>query len=177
MNGTLTLNADGSYDYVHDGSETTSDSFVYQVCDTEPLCHTATVLLTITPVNDAPVAVDDAGGVAEGGTLNQAAPGLLTNDSDPETDPLTVTTTPVSAPLNGTLTLNADGSYDYVHDGSETTSDSFVYQVCDTEPLCNTATVLLTITPVKRCAGGGGRRGRRGGRRHAEPGGSGSSDE
>jgi hypothetical protein len=54
-------------------------------------------------------------------------------------------TTPLSGPANGILTLNADGSFSYTHDGSETTSDSFVYQICDTGPLCDTATVLITI--------------------------------
>ena len=87
------------------------------------------------------------GGVAEGGTLNQAAPGLLTNDSDPETDPLTVTTTPVSAPLNG----HADPQRRWLlrlrcMTAAQPPRDSFVYQVCDTEPLCDTATVNITIT-------------------------------
>jgi hypothetical protein len=84
--------------------------------------------------------------VAQGGTLDEPAPGLLGNDSDPENDPLTVSTTPVTPPTNGILTLYADGSYTYVHDGNDTTSDSFVYEVCDSEPLCDTATVNLSIT-------------------------------
>jgi hypothetical protein len=36
------------------------------------------------------------------------------------------TFTPVTAPTNGSLTHFADGSYTYIHDGSETISDSFV---------------------------------------------------
>jgi len=147
-NGSLTLYADGSYSYTHDGSETASDSFVYQVCDTGPLCDTATVNLTITTGNEPPVANGDTGTLGEGGTLNEPAPGVLGNDSDPENDSLTVATTPVTPPTNGSLTLNADGSYTYIHDGSETASDSFVYQVCDTGTLCDTATVDLTITPA-----------------------------
>jgi VCBS repeat-containing protein len=119
---------------------------VYEVCDAGPLCDTATVNLTITAVNDPPVGNDDTGSVAEGGTLNVAAPGVLSNDTDPENDPLTVITTPVTSPANGTLMLNADGSYSYTHDGSQTTSDSFVYQVCDTEPLCDTATVTIDVS-------------------------------
>jgi hypothetical protein len=101
----------------------------------------------VTGVNDPPVASNDTGSVARGGTLDQPAPGVLSNDGDPESDPLAVTTTPVTLPTDGTLTLDANGSYTYIHDGSETVSDSFVYQVCDTEPLCDTATVDLTITP------------------------------
>jgi len=86
--------------------------------------------------------------VAVGGTLNQPAPGVLGNDIDPENDPLTVTTTPVTPPAHGSLTLHADGSYTYIHDGSETVTDSFVYQACDPGPRCDTATVVLSVVPV-----------------------------
>jgi len=101
----------------------------------------------VLPLN-TPFAADDTGAVAVGATLNQPAPGVLGNDIDPENDPLTVTTTPVTPPAHGSLTLHADGSYTYIHNGSETVTDSFVYQVCDPGPLCDTATVNLTIGPV-----------------------------
>ncbi|MEE4376093.1 MAG: Ig-like domain-containing protein, partial [Candidatus Competibacteraceae bacterium] len=155
--GSLTLNADGTFSYDHDGSETTSDSFEYEICDPEPLCDSATVTITITPVNDPPDAFDDAASVDEGGTVSTlttpaAATSVLANDSDPEANALTLTTTPVSGPSHGTLTLNAtgNGTFSYTHNGSETTSDSFVYQVCDDgSPVeCATATVNITINPV-----------------------------
>ena len=84
--------------------------------------------ITVTAVNDPPMAVDDTATVSEGGTLNTAPPGLLANDSDPDipAQTLTVNTTPVSTPSNGSLTLYTDGSYDYTHDGSETNNDPFV---------------------------------------------------
>ena len=125
-NGSLTLYANGAYDYTHDGSETSSDSVVYEISDGSGGTDTAIVNLTITAANDDPIAVNDSGTVAEGGTLNVAAPGVLANDSDPDGDPLTVNTTPVVAPANGSLTLYANGAYDYTHDDSETSSDSFV---------------------------------------------------
>lgn len=49
----FTLDASGAFTYEHDGSETTSDSFVYQISD-GTLTDTATVVLTISPTNDAP---------------------------------------------------------------------------------------------------------------------------
>src|SRR5687767_15563342 len=50
--------------------------------------YTVTVTITITGVNDAPVAVADNGGtVAEGGTLNGST--VLVNDTDAENNPLT----------------------------------------------------------------------------------------
>lgn len=148
--GSLTLNGDGSYFYAHNGTETTTDSFVYEVCDTEPLCSQATVMLTIVAVNDAPIPQPDTATVAEGGNVAASAPGVLANDSDEEGDQLTVTTTPVNGPSHGSLSLAPDGSYSYTHDGSETTADSFVYQVCDNgvPSLCAEGTVNISINPV-----------------------------
>jgi VCBS repeat-containing protein len=148
--GTLNESGDGPYPYAHDGSETTSDAFVYEVSDGNGGSATATVNLTITLVNDPPQAVSDAGTVAEGGTLNEPVPGVLGNDTDAESDPLTVNTTPITPPANGSLTLNGDGSYTYIHDGSQTTSDAFVYEVSDGNGGTATATVNLTVTAVPR---------------------------
>jgi hypothetical protein len=97
--------------------------------------------------NQPPVAVDDAYSVAEGGTLNEPAPGVLGNDTDPDADPLTAVL--VSGPSQASsFTLNADGSFSYEHDGSETTSDTFTYKANDGSSDSNVATVTITITSV-----------------------------
>ncbi|MDH5447108.1 MAG: Ig-like domain-containing protein [Gammaproteobacteria bacterium] len=144
-NGSVTLNANGTFDYTHNGSETTADSFTYKANDGTSDSNTVTVNIAITPVNDAPVAVnDDSYIVLEGGTLTGAASVLL-NDTDAEDNALTPSV--VSTTSNGTLTLNIDGSFDYTHDGSETTTDSFTYKVNDGSD-SNIATVTISITPV-----------------------------
>lgn len=143
-NGTLTLNANGTFSYVHNGSETTTDSFTYKVNDGTVDGNTVTVTINVTPVNDAPVAVADNYTVAEGGTLNGTS--VLANDTDAEGDSLTAIL--VSGPAHGTLTLNADGTFTYIHDGSETTSDSFSYKVNDGTVDGNTVTVNIGVTPV-----------------------------
>ena len=110
----------------------------------------ATVSISVTAVDDAPVAVDDAYTVDEGATLDVAAAlGVLSNDTDAEMSPLTAVQ--VSAPSHGTLTLNADGSFSYTHDGSETTSDSFTYKANDGLLDSNIATVHLGY--CGRCSG------------------------
>ena len=53
------------------------DSFTYQICDATPDCASATVNVTVDPVNDLPVALDDTATVAEDGTVNVA---VLAND-------------------------------------------------------------------------------------------------
>ncbi|MGV6852109.1 MAG: tandem-95 repeat protein, partial [bacterium] len=72
-NGSVTLNSNGTFSYTHNGSETTTDSFDYEVCDdgSPSLCDTATVSISINPVNDAPVAVNDSLQVDEEGTVTQ----------------------------------------------------------------------------------------------------------
>ena len=87
---------------------------------------TSTLDITVTAVNDAPVATDDIGAASEDTTLTvNAASGVLSNDSDVDAgDTLSVTTftdgtTTKNAgeTLNlteGDLTLNADGSYTFV---------------------------------------------------------------
>ncbi len=146
-NGTLILNANGTFTYVHNGSETTADSFTYKVNDGTVDGNTVTVNINVTPVNDAPVAVADTFTVAEGGTLTVTAANKITlNDTDADGDSLTAVL--VTGPANGTLTLNADGTFTYIHNGSETTTDSFTYKVNDGTVDGNTVTVTINVTPV-----------------------------
>jgi hypothetical protein len=62
-NGVLRLNADGSFTYVPDADFFGADSFTYQASDGELDSGVATVFLTVTAVNDAPVANADVFGV------------------------------------------------------------------------------------------------------------------
>lgn len=125
------------------------DHFNYMISDKHNNVSAAIVKAKIFPVNDPPVAVDDKGIVAEGGMLKVAAPGLLENDTDMDGDALTVNTAPVSGLSHGALTLNADGSYEYIHNGTETTSDTFVYRVSDGHGGTDTAIVTISITGVR----------------------------
>ena len=96
--------------------------------------------------SNSPVAVNDAYNVNEGATLTvTSASGVLANDTDADSDPLTATV--ATQPANGTLTLNANGSFTYVHNGSETTTDSFTYSVSDGSTT-DTGTVTITVAPV-----------------------------
>ena len=166
----LTLNADGSYDYdpngVYDGlavGVTDTDSFTYTVVDGNGESASATVTITITGTNDGITAVADTGSTDQGTVLSvNAASGVLTNDTDLDSDPLSVSEVNGAAGDVGTaitlgsgalLTLNADGSYDYdpngVYDGlavGVTDTDSFSYTVVDGNGESASATVTITIT-------------------------------
>src|SRR5438132_5471016 len=101
----------------------------------ETTAYCITVGLEFSPVlfrTDAPVANNDSATGAEGGTvtvLDSTAASVLANDTDAEAN--TLTATKLSDPVHGSVTLNADGTFSYSHDGSETASDSFTYKTCD----------------------------------------------
>ncbi len=145
-NGTLELRPDGSFIYTPDPNYTGSDSFTYAANDGELNSNVVSVSITVTPEpNQAPSAVADSYTVIENQTLNEAAPGVLINDTDPENDPLTaVLQTDVS---NGTLELRPNGSFIYTPDPNYTGSDSFTYAANDGELNSNVVSVSITVTP------------------------------
>jgi VCBS repeat-containing protein len=145
LHGTVVVGA-AAVTYTHDGSETTGDSFAYQVCDSGGLCASASVTVTVTPVNDSPRGVNDAYTTAEDTPLTVAAPGVLGNDTDAESDPLTVAG--YSQPAHGAVVLNQNGSFTYTPNANYTGSDSFTYRASDGMADSNVATVSLTVTPV-----------------------------
>ena len=79
--------------------------------------------ITVNAVNDAPVAVDDNFTTNEDTTINDS---VFTNDNDVDSGFSVVTSTSTT---NGTLTLNADGTFDYVPDPDFFGNDSFTYQL------------------------------------------------
>ncbi|HEY0665921.1 MAG TPA: Ig-like domain-containing protein, partial [Gallionella sp.] len=85
---------------------------VVRATDPVGLSTTQSYSITVSNVNDAPVAANDAYTMIKGGTLNVAAPGVLANDSDPDAGD-TLTATNYSAASTGTLVGNADGSFSY----------------------------------------------------------------
>ncbi len=145
-NGTLALAPDGSFTYTPNADFNGADSFTYVANDGTENSNVATVNITVNPVNDQPVATDDVYAVNEDTPLDIPAPGVLTNDSDPDGDaPSAALATDVS---NGTLTLNLDGSFDYNPNPNFSGVDSFTYVAADGSLNSNPATVTITVTPV-----------------------------
>ena len=106
----------------------------------------APVSVTVTPVNDPPVAAADSASLAEGGSTSIA---LAANDSDPE-GALDLGSIEIgTGPAHGSVQNTGGGSVTYTHDGGETTSDSFTYTIRDAANApSNAVTVSMTITPV-----------------------------
>jgi VCBS repeat-containing protein len=90
-----------------------------------------------------PSAVADSYETNEDTPLVVAAPGVLANDSDPDGDPLTATN--ATDPANGTLALNADGSFTYTPDANFVGTDTFTYTATDGTAASSAATVSVTV--------------------------------
>jgi len=149
INGTVTVNSSGVIQYIHNGSETTADSFTYRVSDTAGLTSaTTTVSLVVVPVNEPPVAVNDSKSIASN---IQAIIDLAANDFDVD-DGLDLSGIVIgTAPVRGTLTIHNDGTVTYVHDGSESVQDTFTYRIKDKSgALSNEATVSLSIELINQ---------------------------
>ncbi|MFH1812374.1 MAG: cadherin-like domain-containing protein [Pseudomonadota bacterium] len=148
--------------YVHSGSETLTDSFRFTIRDFGGQTAPAeTFAIVVTPVNDAPVVTVNSGlSVAEGGTATIGQSRLLTTDVDIPAQTLTYTITQL--PTNGTLRIGSTAillngtftqaeinanSFNYQHNGSATSSDSFRFRVADNgTPTMQTAETIFGIS-------------------------------
>ena len=144
LHGVAVVNADGTFTYTPNLNYHGPDSFTYRANDGTADSNVATVQIE---VNASPVGVKEQYSVAEGGTLSvSAAAGVLRNDTD-------IDSTALSAVLvrnvgHGSLTLNADGSFNYVPLAGYSGSDSYTYRPTDGLTFGKTTTVSLFIEPV-----------------------------
>lgn len=144
--GSVTLNADGSFVYTPAANYSGADSFTYVSNDGSLNSNIATVSISVTAVNDAPLAGNDAYSIAEDNALAIAAPGVMVNDSDVDSSSLTPSL--VSGPSHGTLAFNADGSLLYTPNTNYNGADAFTYTLSDGELTSALATVAITVTAV-----------------------------
>ncbi|NTV14493.1 MAG: tandem-95 repeat protein [Desulfobulbaceae bacterium] len=118
------------------------DSFTFVANDGKVDSAPATVAITITQVNDPPLAVADVAATAEDTAVITG--NVLGNDSDPDGDLLSVTS--FSQPPYGTAIYNQDGSFTYTPNPGFVGTDSFNYTISDGQALAG-ATVTITVTP------------------------------
>ncbi|MDC3111611.1 Ig-like domain-containing protein, partial [Pelagibacteraceae bacterium] len=183
-NGTYTYAADQNGSTSLSNGATATDSFNYTVRDhASGDTDDATLVITITGTNNnAPVASNDTGYILEDGTLTVGDGGsavtgsdsnnnnesgdttgdVLVGDTDADGDTLTVSAISggsVGSAVTGTygtLTIQSNGSYEYVADQSaadtldagDTVTDVFTYTVSDGNDGTDTATLTFTILGV-----------------------------
>ena len=144
--GSVNLSSDGSFTYTPNSGYTGSDTFTYQANDGTANSNSATVTIDVSaPPNSPPVANDDTYSTTRDTTLNTAAPGVLTNDTDVDPN-TTLTAALVSTPTHGTVNLSSDGSFNYTPNSGYTGSDIFTYQANDGTANSNTVTVTINVS-------------------------------
>jgi VCBS repeat-containing protein len=149
-NGNVVLNADGTFTYTPNADFNGPDQFTYKVNDGSSDSNIATVMLTVDPVNDAPVAVAD--GVETGENAARLVE-VLGNDSDIDAGAMLSVESVDTTGTKGTVVLNSDGTISYDPNGQfealaqgDTASDTFSYTVRDESGAQDTATVTVTVT-------------------------------
>ena len=145
VHGTLSLAANGGLSYTPAANYNGPDSFTYRTHDGTAYSNTATVSITVAAVNDAPIALAESYTATEDATLTVGAPGVLSNDTDADGNPLTAGV--VTDVAHGTLSLAANGGFTYTAALAYVGADSFTYRVYDGTAYSATVTVSITVTP------------------------------
>lgn len=131
----------GEITYTPDANYAGPDSLVYRVCDNSGDCDTATVSITVSPLNDPPVAVPDTASTAED---TSKVIDVLNNDFDVDNDPLTVVS--VTTPISGSTSTNGS-TVTYTPTLNFNGTDIFGYTISD-GVLTDSTVVTVTVTPV-----------------------------
>lgn len=161
--GTIQFNSNGAYEMLAAG-ETARETFTYTITDSLGAESAATVNLDIAGVNDAPVAQDDSFQTDEdtafsGDLFANSGAGA---DFDIDSPVFTVTAVNSDAAnvggaltlggLAGTVTVRADGTFDYVpSDGADILAEgglgaeTFTYQITDDLGAVSTASVIIGL--------------------------------
>ena len=141
--GTVLINPDNTVTYTPAANYNGPDSFTYTVTSPTGVTETATVSVTVTPINDAPVAGDD---IASTEINKPVAVDVKANDNDPDNanSELTVSN-PVVDPTKGTVVVNPDGTLTFTPANNVTGPISITYTLTDPSGLTDTATITVNV--------------------------------
>ncbi|WP_439142239.1 Ig-like domain-containing protein [Pseudooctadecabacter sp.] len=171
-NGTVTINPDGTITFEPDENFNGDTTITYTISDGNGGEDTATVNVTVNPVNDDPISCPDLYFVTEDEGTGDVDGNVITNpsdnnaglDIDPDGDTLTVVAingdennvgTPIAGSNGGLFTLNPDGSFDFTANEEfeflspgETADTVIEYTVSDGNGGFGTATLTITVQGI-----------------------------
>ncbi|KAF0236500.1 MAG: conserved repeat domain-containing, partial [Prolixibacteraceae bacterium] len=144
IGGTIKVNTDGSVTYNPPKDFVGEDKFEYTISTPDGHKDSASVVITVTaPAELVIQAVDDEfeiynDKIAEGS--------IISNDISP-IGKIVINITPVSAPTNGTVVINTNGTIVYIPNPDFSGVDSFSYQICNSivTTLCDIAEVKIIV--------------------------------
>lgn len=145
FSGSVTYEADGTITYTPNAGFSGYDSFKYQICDqgNPSLCDIGLVTIRVKPGSGnglPPIPMDDA--ITMPVNTGRYGETVIENDREPDGDPINYSL--FSGPQHGSLSLNTDGTYDYVPDQDFVGPDFFVYTMSDIDGSAR-ATVIITV--------------------------------
>lgn len=141
--GTAVVNSDGSYSYTPAPDFNGTDTFGYIVTDQDGDSASASVMMTVIPVDDVPVANDDAFSTMAGSSVDGD---LSSNDTGFGDGGIVYSLN--GAPANGSVSVNANGHFTYTPNSGFGGTDSFGYRVIDADGDQANATVDVMVSVV-----------------------------
>ncbi|MGJ8596651.1 Ig-like domain-containing protein, partial [Sulfitobacter sp.] len=141
-NGTASINADGTIEYTPDDDffSGVTDSFTYTLIDALGQTDTATVVVTVNNVQDAPTALPDSAATPEDVSVNI---NVLANDNDVDGDTLTIVSATSS---QGSVTIEANGTLTFVPNSNYSGPATINYTINDGNGNSVSSTVAVTVT-------------------------------
>lgn len=149
QNGTVSINLDGTWLYTPNSGFVGTETITYLACSpcaASPTCDEATVSIIVTPAggNLPPIANDDAAIIE---TNQASAIDIIDNDTDPDNTAAEWTTSISEQPANGSAAIGSNNILVYTPDTGFNGTDLITYVLCDPAGACDTATVILTVSP------------------------------
>ncbi len=143
LNGYVNIDSDNQIMYTPNENYNGNDSFIYQLCDSDDGCNSAQVSIFIIPVNDKPIAVDDNVTTTSDAEI---IIDVVSNDIDIDGNLDITSVSLITEPRYGDYSIESlSGEIKYIPQEGYVGSDSFIYQICDSNGLCATATVSISI--------------------------------
>jgi hypothetical protein len=140
--------------YLPDSGYFGMDTCVYETCDVEDRCDSATISIVVIASDIVPIAYDDYV------TTDKDTPVTITplvNDTAVTGYPLVVKTITIDG-ANGTCVVDTESVVIYIPDSEFVGVDTCVYEACDERPMCDTATITITVTgELEPCDNGEGK--------------------
>ena len=142
--------------YLPDSGYFGMDTCVYETCDVEDRCDTATISIVVIASDIVPIAYDDYV------TTNKDTPVTITplvNDTAVPGYPLVVKTITMDGTY-GTCVIDSESVVIYIPDSEFVGVDTCVYEACDEQPMCDTAMITISVTgEPEPCDDGEGKEG------------------
>ncbi|MRT92472.1 Ig-like domain-containing protein [Ancylomarina sp. 16SWW S1-10-2] len=139
--GSLNMNTNGSFTYTPYANYNGLDSFEYTIQDVDGDISSATAYITVSSINDVPIANNDTYTIPEDTQLNA---NVVSNDQKLFDLPITISL--VSNVSHGALTLNTNGTFSYLPNSEYFGVDNFTYKLSDGNGDAVQAKVIINVT-------------------------------